>query len=99
VPLLHRAERGFAAALIAAALVLGGAGVATAGDATTTTVAQSPVPHMIPRPNSGVKPQDVGDRGGAAQIGILVAIVGGLALIAFLVIRESRKARAAAGRR
>ena len=49
---------------------------------------------MIPRPNSGVAPKDIGDRGGAAQLALMVVTFGGVMLIGLLVVRESRRARA-----
>jgi hypothetical protein len=52
-----------------------------------------PVQHIIPRPNSGQKPEDAGDRGGSLQLVLLglvcVVLVGGT----IHVIRLSRKAR------
>jgi hypothetical protein len=50
---------------------------------------------MIPRPNSGRAPTDAGDRGGALQGLVLLFIVVGVGGIAALVVRESRRARAA----
>lgn len=53
-----------------------------------------PTPHIIPRPNSGHKPIDSGDRGGSLQLLVLgivvVALGGGVAR----VVRDSRRARA-----
>jgi len=48
---------------------------------------------IIPRPNSGAEPTEAGDRGGALQVAVLVAIVVGVGVIVALVVRESRRAR------
>lgn len=69
---------------------------APAGDTSTSTTAP-PAPDIIPQPNSGTPPEDAGDRGGALQIVLFVAVIGGIGVIAFLVWRESRKARAERG--
>ncbi len=61
------------------------------GAGTTTTA--PPAPGIIPDPNSGTPPEDAGDRGGALQIVLFVAVIGGIGLIAFLVWRESRRRR------
>jgi hypothetical protein len=63
------------------------------GDATTD---DEPVPagDIIPEPDSGRAPEDAGDRGGALQVTVFLAIVGGLATIVALGVRESRRARA-----
>jgi hypothetical protein len=55
----------------------------------------APGQHIIPRPNSGVPPEDAGDRGGALQFVVLGAIVVGVSLVATFAIRESRRNRAA----
>jgi hypothetical protein len=52
-----------------------------------------PVQHIIPRPNSGQKPEDPGDRGGSLQLGLLALVCVTLAGGTFHVIRISRKAR------
>lgn len=86
-------------AVVALALLLSSAvsPVATAQERdSSTTVTQVPTRDIIPRPNQGVAPHDAGDRGGAAQLALVVAILGGLATIAFLATRESRRARARA---
>jgi len=54
-----------------------------------------PDQNIIPRPNSGREPGEAGDRGGALQIAVFLAIVGGVGLIAALVVRESRRSRQA----
>lgn len=52
-----------------------------------------PVPHMIPRPNTGHQPVDSGDLGGSLQLLVLgllvVAISGGV----LSLVRQSRRAR------
>jgi hypothetical protein len=49
---------------------------------------------IIPRPNSGEAPTEAGDRGGALQILVFVAIVAGLGTIALLATRDVRRSRA-----
>jgi hypothetical protein len=61
---------------------------------TTTTAGGGDI---IPRPNTGVEPEDPGDRGGALQSVLFVGIVGGIVLIGALVVRQSRRARAERG--
>jgi hypothetical protein len=48
---------------------------------------------IIPRPNSGHEPTEAGDRGGALQVLVLVAIVAGLGTIALLATRDVRRSR------
>ena len=64
------------------------------GDATTD---DEPLPggDIIPQPDSGVEPEDAGDRGGALQLTVFVVMLAGIALIVTLIVRESRKARRA----
>lgn len=45
----------------------------------------------IPRPNSGVAPEDPGDRGGYLQLGLLAVLVGGIGFIGFRVVREGQR--------
>jgi hypothetical protein len=52
------------------------------------------VPPIIPRPNSGQAPDDPGDRGGWQQLAVLGVVIGGLGLIAALVVRDARRKRA-----
>jgi hypothetical protein len=52
-----------------------------------------PVQHMIPRPDSGQKPEDAGDRGGSLQLALLGLVCVVLAGGTIHVIRLSRKAR------
>lgn len=72
-----------------------GAAVPVQYDSPTTTIVDSE--GIIPRPNSGVAPQDAGDRGGALQTALFLGMVGGIALIGGLIYRESKKARQARG--
>ena len=60
----------------------------------STDDAPLPGQDMIPEPNSGRPPRDAGDRGGALQGVVLLLIVGGVAGVAGLALRESRRARA-----
>lgn len=69
---------------------------ATEGEPPSTTEAP-PAPEIIPKPNSGVAPTDSGDRGGGLQTAVFVLVMGGTASIAFLVWRQSKKARAERG--
>jgi len=52
-----------------------------------------PADDIIPLPNSGREPSDAGDRGGALQILLLVAIVAGVGGATAMVVRESRRNR------
>jgi hypothetical protein len=86
------------AVLVAALLAL--ASAAGAGEPGATTE-DTPVPgqHIIPQPNTGHEPTDAGDRGGALQILVLVAIVAGVGGVTALALRDARRSRrAAAGR-
>lgn len=49
-------------------------------------------PEIVPDPFSGEAPDDSGDRGGAAQIGLLGALVVGLGLTAGRVVHVARRA-------
>lgn len=62
------------------------------------TEADQPAGGIIIRPNSGVAPDDPGDRGGALQLTLLALIVGFVGVAFFSVRRSSRKALAAQGR-
>lgn len=70
-------------------------------DETSTTTTQpdtdgpSPAGNILPRPGSGQAPESAGDPGGWLQYLVFGLIIGGVALIALLVARESKKARAA----
>jgi hypothetical protein len=88
------------AALVLAGVVLlavpGRAGAAPTQDEPDPATTENPVApeqDIIPRPNSGHDPNDAGDRGGALQITLFVALVGGVGLIVTLVVRESRRNR------
>lgn len=71
---------------------------APVGEAPVTTLGQQPDGGgIIPRPNSGVEPDDAGDRGGALQTLVFVLVLAGVALIIALIVRESRRKRAARG--
>ncbi len=89
------------AGLLASVALAPSASAQTGGsDGATTTssvVAEVPVPHIIPRPNSGTPPTDAGDRGGWLQGTIFFIICAGVLVIGALVVRESRKARAERG--
>jgi hypothetical protein len=64
----------------------------------STDDAPLPGQDMIPEPNSGRPPRDAGDRGGALQGVVLLLVVVGVAGIAGLALRESRRVRARARR-
>lgn len=84
----------------AAASPRGDAPVTTAPvtSAPVTTLGEQPEGGgIIPRPDSGVEPEDAGDRGGALQTVLFVIVVGGVLAIVGLVVRESRRARAERG--
>jgi hypothetical protein len=49
---------------------------------------------IIPQPNSGRSPEEAGDRGGALQVLVFVAILVGVAAIVGMIVRESRRNRA-----
>jgi hypothetical protein len=53
-------------------------------------------PGIIPQPGSGRAPDEPSDRGGWEQVALFGAILLALALIAGLVVRSARRARAAA---
>jgi hypothetical protein len=69
------------------------AAAAPSGDEPTTVTTRPPDAEqgIIPEPNSGRPPAEAGDRGGALQVAVLVGIVLGIAGIATLVVRESRR--------
>jgi hypothetical protein len=64
---------------------------------TPTTLAQVPTNDIVVKPNTGTPPASSGDRGGAAQVLLLGLMVAGVAGIAALVVRESRRARSRSG--
>jgi hypothetical protein len=86
----------FVAVLAPGSLVAGSpvAGART-DEQVTTSVPESD--DIIPKPNSGTEPEDAGDRGGALQTVLFIGIVGGVLLMAAIVFRQSRKARAERG--
>ena len=77
-------------------LAVPSASAQTDGDATTTSVIDEGG-DIIPEPNSGSEPEDAGDRGGALQTVLFIGIVGGIVVMALVVARQSRKARADRG--
>ena len=62
------------------------------------TEADQPAGGIIIRPNSGVAPDDPGDRGGALQLTLLALILVFAGVAFYSVRRSSRKALAAQGR-
>ena len=58
-----------------------------------TSVAASERPNALPRPNSGSKPTQAGDRGGALQYATFALMCAGLAFIGFRIVVSSRRAR------
>ncbi len=54
----------------------------------------APDQRIIPRPNSGHEPTEAGDRGGALQILVFVALVAGVGTIGLLAARDVRRSRA-----
>ncbi|MEP6659759.1 MAG: hypothetical protein ABJD24_07575 [Acidimicrobiales bacterium] len=59
----------------------------------SASVAASERPSALPRPNSGQKPTQAGDRGGALQYATFALMCAGLAFIAFRIVSSSRRAR------
>jgi len=73
----------------------------TGGSADDDATEENPQPgapeqDIIPRPNSGQEPTEAGERGGALQILVFVAIVAGVVTIALLATRDIRRTRARA---
>ncbi|MDZ7674064.1 MAG: hypothetical protein U5K30_03220 [Acidimicrobiales bacterium] len=86
--------------LVLATLGALGSTQANAGEpsTTSTTIGDAPpAPDIIPEPDSGSAPEDPGDRGGVLQTVLFVAVLGGIGGIGYLVVRESRRARANRG--
>jgi beta-lactamase regulating signal transducer with metallopeptidase domain len=77
-------------------LAVPSAAAQTDSEMTTTSVINEGA-DIIPEPNSGRAPEDAGDRGGALQTVLFVGIVGGLVVMAVIVARQSRRARAERG--
>lgn len=48
---------------------------------------------IVGSPEAGPKPEDPGDRGGYAQLGLAVVILAGIGFIASRVVREARRAK------
>ena len=69
----------------------------TGGSAESDDEVEEPAPidDIIPRPNSGHEPTESGERGGALQVLMFVLIVAGVGGIAAMIVRESRRNRAA----
>jgi hypothetical protein len=90
-------RRLLASLLLALASLLGplGAPVAAADDPTTTTAVRGG--DIIPDPNSGVEPEDAGDRGGALQTALFAGIVVVVVGIGAGLVVQSRRARAERG--
>lgn len=83
---------------LVAALVLGApAASAQSEDDPTSTTVPEPGGDIIPEPNSGQEPEDPGDRGGSLQTLLFIGMVGGVVLMGWLVVRQSRRARADRG--
>jgi uncharacterized protein HemX len=61
---------------------------------TTTTLAGVPAPDIIPQPNTDSAPTEAGDRGGALQLALLGLVVVAIGGAAFVIVRQSRRARA-----
>ncbi|MFL6206033.1 MAG: hypothetical protein ACJ739_11845 [Acidimicrobiales bacterium] len=83
-----------AVVVLTVALHAAPAGAQEPGTTTTTTLAELPAPHIVPRPNSGEEPHDPGDRGGALQLTVLGLLVVALGGAVAMVVRQSRRARA-----
>jgi hypothetical protein len=47
---------------------------------------------VIPRPNSGSAPQQMGDRGGAGQLALLGLLVVAISSVGVIVVRSTRRA-------
>lgn len=48
---------------------------------------------IVGSPEAGPKPEDPGDRGGYAQLGLAVVLLAGVAFIASRVVREARRTK------
>jgi uncharacterized protein HemX len=60
---------------------------------TPPTTDQVPTNDIVPKPNSGVPPQEAGDRGGALQLGLLALVVAAVAGVILRLVQQSRRAR------
>ncbi|HEX9992324.1 MAG TPA: hypothetical protein VGB14_05295, partial [Acidimicrobiales bacterium] len=81
--------------VVLAAVPVAVASPAAGQPASSTTTIDPGATGAVPRPNSGAPPEDAGDRGGWAQGLVFVLTLAGLAAIVVLVVRSSRRARAA----
>jgi hypothetical protein len=73
----------------------GTGGSAESDDAEDEVEEPVPADDIIPEPNSGREPTEAGERGGALQALVLVAIVAGVGGVVAMIVRESRRNRAA----
>jgi len=75
------------------------AAMAQSEDTTTTTTpirdSDTGLNDIVPQPNSGEAPDDPSDSGGWQQYLVFGLIIGGMAVIVAIVMRQSRRARAA----
>jgi hypothetical protein len=98
---VQRLLRTLVACTIAAVAVFAlGLTTAAAQDDTTTTTtpirdSDTGLNDIVPQPNSGEAPDDPSDRGGWQQYLVFGLIIGGMAVIVVIVMRQSRQARAA----
>ena len=83
-----------ATVLLVSALQVGPAAAQDPGS-TSTTLSEVTDTGIIPEPNTGVEPQDPGDRGGALQLAVLGLVVLAIGGAVFVVVRQSRGARGA----
>jgi uncharacterized protein HemX len=83
--------------LLALAVTIGGSAAVLAQEQPATTTTPPANPGIVIKPNTGSAPTDAGDRGGALQSALFVIVVAGIGVIGYLIVRESRKARASRG--
>lgn len=85
-------RRSLSVIVLAAVLVLAGGLPAHAQEPSSpTTLAEQELPGIIPKPNSGRKPEQPGDRGGALQTITFAVIMGGLAVIGVVIARSTAR--------
>lgn len=85
-------RRSLSVLVLAAVLVLAGGLPAHAQEPSSpTTLAEQELPGIIPKPNSGRKPEQPGDRGGALQTITFAVIMGGLAVIGVVISRSTAR--------
>ncbi len=78
--------------LLAAVLVLAGGLPALAQEPSSpTTLAEQEMPGIIPKPNTGRKPEQPGDRGGALQTVTFLVIMGGVAVVGVVIARSTAR--------